>query len=109
MFSFRHVLNPFYNYPRRHLELLRPWIVHVQSPRRCSGSGAGCPGVCANIPALYRVGIGSYRFYAQIISPASLNDQRRLDLRKKPLDPRATCDRSVDAFFTANIGYYIII
>jgi len=78
-------------------------------PRRCSGSGLDGPGVCANHPALYRVGHRSYLFYANIISRRLLNDNAGWTYKKRPRILELPSAGPLMAFFTANIAIITFI
>ena len=111
MFLFGMCLNPFYNYPKRHLDCLIALIVHVAIAAALLCYGGWMTLVFVQIiPHFIASAIGSYLFYAQHNFPGvSFNDNGGWTFEKAALDSSSYMRMNpIMAWFTANIGYHHI-
>jgi omega-6 fatty acid desaturase (delta-12 desaturase) len=111
MFLYGMCINPFFNYPKRHIDCLAALIVHVAIAAALLWFGGWMALVFAQIiPHFIASAIGSYLFYAQHNFPGvSFNDNAGWTYEKAALDSSSYMRMSpVMAWFTANIGYHHI-
>jgi acyl-lipid omega-6 desaturase (Delta-12 desaturase) len=109
MFLFGMCLNPFYNYPKRHLDCLMALIVHLAIASALLWFGGWMALVFVQIiPHFIASAIGSYLFYAQHNFPGvSFNDNAGWTFEKAALDSSSYMRTGpLMAWFTANIGYH---
>jgi len=109
MFLFGMCINPFYNYPKRHLDCLVALIVHVAIAGTLLWFGGWMALVFAQlIPHFIASAIGSYLFYAQHNFPGvSFYDNAGWTYEKAALESSSYMRTGpVMAYFTANIGYH---
>jgi omega-6 fatty acid desaturase (delta-12 desaturase) len=111
MFLYGMCLNPFFNYPRRHLDCLAALIVHGAIAAALLWYGGWMALVFAQIiPHFIASAIGSYLFYAQHNFPGvSFNDNAGWTYEKAALESSSYMRMGpLMAWFTANIGYHHI-
>jgi omega-6 fatty acid desaturase (delta-12 desaturase) len=111
MFLFGMCLNPFFNYPKRHLDCLIALIVHVVIGGALLWFGGWMALVFAQIiPHFIGSAIGSYLFYAQHNFPGvTFNDNAGWTYEKAALESSSYMRMgSVMAWFSGNIGYHHI-
>jgi omega-6 fatty acid desaturase (delta-12 desaturase) len=109
MFLFGMCLNPFYNYPKRHLDCLAALVVHLAISVALLWFGGWMALVFVQIiPHFIASAIGSYLFYAQHNFPGvSFNDNAGWTFEKAALDSSSYMRTGpLMAWFTANIGYH---
>jgi omega-6 fatty acid desaturase (delta-12 desaturase) len=111
MFLYGMCLNPFFNYPKRHLDCLVALVVHCAIAVALLWFGGWTALVFGQvIPHFIASAIGSYLFYAQHNFPGvSFNDNAGWTYEKAALESSSFMRMSpVMAWFTANIGYHHI-
>jgi acyl-lipid omega-6 desaturase (Delta-12 desaturase) len=111
MFLFGMCLNPFFNYPRRHLDCLIALIVHLVIGGVLLWFGGWMALVFVQtIPHFIASAIGSYLFYAQHNFPqVSFNDNAGWTFEKAAMESSSYMRTGpIMAYFTANIGYHHI-
>jgi omega-6 fatty acid desaturase (delta-12 desaturase) len=111
MFLFGMCLNPFYNYPKRHLDCLMALILHLAIASVLLWFGGWMTWVFVQIiPHFIASAIGSYLFYAQHNFPGvSFNDNAGWTFEKAAMDSSSYMRMGpIMAWFTANIGYHHI-
>jgi acyl-lipid omega-6 desaturase (Delta-12 desaturase) len=111
MFIYGMCLNPFFNYPRKHLDCLIALVVHVSISVALLWFGGWMALVFAQIiPHFIASAIGSYLFYAQHNFPGvTFNDNAGWTYEKAALESSSYMRTGpVMAWFTANIGYHHI-
>ena len=111
MFLFGMCLNPFFNYPKRHLDCLIALIVHVAIGGALLWFGGWMALVFAQIiPHFIGSAIGSYLFYAQHNFPGvTFNDNAGWTYEKAALESSSYMRMGpVMAWFSGNIGYHHI-
>jgi omega-6 fatty acid desaturase (delta-12 desaturase) len=109
MFLYGMCLNPFFNYPRRHIDCLIALIVHVAISAALLWFGGWTALLFAQIiPHFIASAIGSYLFYAQHNFPGvSFNDNAGWTYEKAALESSSYMRTGpLMAWFTANIGYH---
>jgi len=111
MFLYGMCLNPFFNYPGRHIDCLIALIVHVVIAGTLLWFGGWMALVFVQlIPHFIASAIGSYLFYAQHNFPGvSFNDNAGWTYEKAALESSSYMRTGpLMAYFTANIGYHHI-
>lgn len=111
MFLYGMCLNPFLNYPQRHVDCLLALIVHALIAAALLWFGGWMALVLVQIiPHFIASAIGSYLFYAQHNFPGvSFNDNAGWTYEKAALESSSYMRTGpVMAWFTANIGYHHI-
>lgn len=111
MFIYGMCLNPFFNYPRRHIDCLIALVVHLLIAAVLLWFGGWMALLFAQtIPHLIASAIGSYLFYAQHNFPGvSFNDNAGWTYEKASLESSSYMRMGpLMAWFTANIGYHHI-
>ncbi|HLX72866.1 MAG TPA: fatty acid desaturase [Verrucomicrobiae bacterium] len=109
MFIYGMCLNPFFNYPRRHVDCLIALVVHVFISAALLWFGGWMALLFAQfIPHFIASAIGSYLFYAQHNFPGvSFDDNAGWTYEKAALESSSYMQTGpVMAWFTANIGYH---
>ena len=109
MFLYGMCLNPFFNHPRKHLDCLAAFVVHLGISAALLYFG-GWPALvlAQTIPCLIAYGIGSYLFYAQHNFPGvTFSDNAGWTYEKAALESSSFMRTSrLMGWFTANIGYH---
>ena len=111
MFAYGMCLNPFFNYPRKHLDCLAALIVHLAIGAALLWFGGWMALLFAQIiPHFIASAIGSYLFYAQHNFPGvTFNDNAGWTYEKAALESSSYMRTNpLMAWFTANIGYHHI-
>src|SRR6185437_5774922 len=111
MFIYGMCLNPFFNYPRKHIDCLIALVVHISIAVALLWFGGWMALLFAQIiPHFIASAIGSYLFYAQHNFPGvSFNDNAGWTYEKAALESSSYMRMGpVMAWFTANIGYHHI-
>ena len=109
MFLYGMCLNPFFNYPRRHIDCLIALVVHVLISAALLWFGGWMALLFAQlIPHFIASAIGSYLFYAQHnFSGVSFDDKAGWTYEKAALESSSYMRTGpLMAWFTANIGYH---
>ena len=109
MFLYGMCLNPFFNHPRKHLDCLAAFVVHLGIGAALLYFGGWAALVLAQtIPCLIAYGIGSYLFYAQHNFPGvTFSDHAGWTYEKAALESSSFMRTSrLMGWFTANIGYH---
>ena len=109
MFLFGMCLNPFYNYPKRHLDCLMALIVHLAIASALLWFGGWMALVFVQIiPHFIASAIGSYLFYAQHNFPeVAFSDKAGWTYEKAALTSSSFMKlNGFMAWVTANIGYH---
>ncbi len=109
MFIYGMCLNPFFNYPRRHIDCLIAFVVHVLISATLLWFGGWMALLFAQfIPHFIASAIGSYLFYAQHNFPGvSFDDNAGWTYEKAALESSSFMRMGpVMGWFTANIGYH---
>ena len=111
MFIYGMCLNPFFNYPRRHIDCLIALVVHLLISAALLWFGGWMALLFAQfIPHFIASAIGSYLFYAQHNFPGvSFDDNAGWTYEKAALESSSYMRMGpLMAWFTANIGYHHI-
>lgn len=111
MFLFGMCLNPFFNHPKKHIDCLVAFIVHITISVLLVYYGGWLALLLAQlIPNFIALGIGSYLFYAQHNFPGvSFTDNAGWTYEKAALESSSYLRTSrIMAWFTGNIGYHHI-
>ena len=109
MFLYGMCLNPFFKHPRKHLDCLAAFVVHLGIGAALLYFGGWAALVLAQtIPCLIAYGIGSYLFYAQHNFPGvTFSDHAGWTYEKAALESSSFMRTSrLMGWFTANIGYH---
>ncbi|HEX4265024.1 MAG TPA: fatty acid desaturase [Verrucomicrobiae bacterium] len=111
MFLYGMCLNPFFNYPRRHIDCLLALIAHVAIAAALLWFGGWMSLLFVQIiPHFIASAIGSYLFYAQHNFPGvSFNDNAGWTYEKAALESSSYMRMNpLMAWFAGNIGYHHI-